>query len=190
MPAYVWSLVGLLLDVGGVLLLSVEAIKLENLRNLRERLLIPLHEWSKPAQVKVVGPGDPDYDQASTGNADFAWWLFTHAGSGALTLSLIGLGLRAELPSAPAAVVGIWVTLHLIAKVVIVGVSLLITPLVLITVGEGWHYLIIWITGRFIALANFVDQRTPDGTIGIIGVTLAMLGFLLQFVGTWMGRPT
>ena|SRR4028119_1406677 len=189
MPAYVWSLVGLLLDVIGVLLLSVEAIKLENLRNIRERLLIPLHEWSKPEQVQFVGPGDPGYENASTGNWHFLWWFITHAGSGALTLYLIGLALSANLPGAIAAIDVSWAGLHSLAKVVLVGFSLLITLPALIGVGEGWHYLLIWITGRFIAVANFVDRRTPDGTIGIIGVILAMLGFLLQFVGTWLGRP-
>jgi hypothetical protein len=190
MPAYVWSLIGLLLDVVGVLLLSVEAIKLDNLRKICERLLIPLHEWSKPEQVQIVGPGDPGYEYASAGNWHFAWWLITHAGSGALTFFLIGVAFSANLAAATAGIATAWTDLHLVAKIVLGGFSFLITPLILMGIGEGWHYLFISITGRFIAVANFVDRRTPDGTIGMIGVALAMLGFILQFVGTWLGRPT
>jgi hypothetical protein len=42
MEPYWWSVIGLLLDIVGAFLLAVEAIKLENLRVVRDRVLRPL----------------------------------------------------------------------------------------------------------------------------------------------------
>jgi len=35
----------------------------------------------------------------------------------------------------------------------------------------------------------WIDRRTPDGTIGIIGFGLLFLGFGGQMLGTWLGAP-
>jgi hypothetical protein len=40
-----------------------------------------------------------------------------------------------------------------------------------------------------IRFLEFIDRRTPDGVVGIIGFALLFLGFLGQFSATWLGRP-
>jgi hypothetical protein len=37
--------------------------------------------------------------------------------------------------------------------------------------------------------ADFIQERTGDGTVGIIGFMLLFVGFVLQMVGTYAGAP-
>jgi hypothetical protein len=189
MQPYQCSLVGLLLDIVGVLLLSVEAIKLENIRKLRTRFLLPFHDWVKPATIEFVDHSDSNNPKTAARDYGCACWLFTHAGSGAVTVGMLGIVLRHMLPRASVTMLDWFATIRTGWKVAVIAMLVILLPNVLIYVGEFWHYSVIWLTGGFVAAAQFVDRKTPDGTIGLIGVALALLGFVLQFVGTWLSRP-
>jgi len=189
MQAYQCSLIGLALDIVGVLLLSVEAIKLDNIRKLRTSFLLPFHDWVKPAKVRFVDSDGSEDTTSSTPDYGCLWWLFTHAGSGAVTVGLLGQFVRHKFPQASAIILQWFDVLATGWKVAIAMLLVILLPSLLIYVGEFWHYSLIWLTGGFISAADFVDRRTPDGTIGLIGVVLALLGFVLQFVGTWVSGP-
>ncbi len=36
---------------------------------------------------------------------------------------------------------------------------------------------------------DFIDARTPDGTAGILGFVLLLIGFAFQMYGAYSGRP-
>jgi hypothetical protein len=193
MPPYVVSLIGLLLDIIGVALLSVEAIKLENLRKLRDRFLKPMHEYAKPMAVTLTdAPNEPPNPKLRYRRTMFdgcVWWALTHTGTGALTLWLVWVGVRSHIPGLLPWVVGQWQITGTFGRWTagLIGAWLLF---VLATgIGEGYHYTTIWLTKRLVDVADFIDARTPDGTIGVIGFVTVAVGFLLQFVGTWLGRP-
>jgi len=189
MQPHQWSLIGLLLDIVGLLLLSVEAIKLDNIRKLRTRFLLPFHAWVKPATIKFVDHDDSDDSTTTARDYGCAWWLFTHAGSGAVTVGVVGLLLRRMSPRASVTMLEWFAALGAGWKVAVIALLVILLPNLLIYVGEFWHYSVIWLTGGFVAAAEFVDRKTPDGTIGLIGVALALLGFIFQFIGTWVSRP-
>jgi hypothetical protein len=189
---YVWSLTGLVVDIIGVSLLSVEAIKLENLRKLRDHFLKPLHEYSKPLAITFTEDGalpDPELRHRATWFDGMFWWLLTHAGSGALTLWLIGMRLSARVAPAFAWIAAHWHTTGLLGRVLSMWIGGVLLLFAATWIGEGYHYSIIWLTRRLVDVADFIDRRTPDGTIGLVGFFIVVVGFILQFLGTWLGRP-
>lgn len=70
----------------------------------------------------------------------------------------------------------------------VIGAGLLF--LLAMAVGEACHYATLWLTKKFVDVANVIDARTPDGTTGVVGFAIVTLGFLLQFIATWLGRPS
>jgi hypothetical protein len=58
----------------------------------------------------------------------------------------------------------------------------------------------LWMLGELVHMAatkaiklstmfvDFIDAHTPDGTVGMIGFLLLLIGFILQMCGTYMGR--
>jgi hypothetical protein len=189
MRSYVLNLVGLVVEILGVALLSVEAIKLENLRKLRDLYLKPLHERTKPLAIMFTDDGAPADArlryQRTTLDGCF-WWGMTHTGSGAVSLVVLWMVLRPYLPD-PVWFINHWYRWSWVARSVFFGFWVVFVTAT--GIGEGYHHSSIWLTGKFVDLSDYIDARTPDGTIGLIGFFIVVVGFVFQFIGTWLGRP-
>jgi hypothetical protein len=63
----------------------------------------------------------------------------------------------------------------------------LLTPpsIIFMIVGELLHIFLATVDKIVLSSLNFIERKTPDGTIGILGFMLATLGFIMQFYGTW-----
>ena len=58
MQAYHVSMLGLVFDIAGSFLVAVEAIKLENLRALRDRILSRLQDYTRSPGITIVDEND------------------------------------------------------------------------------------------------------------------------------------
>ncbi len=56
------------------------------------------------------------------------------------------------------------------------------------SIGELVHHLLKQIVEILIKLLNFIDSQTPNGTIGVLGFLLLVIGFALQIAGAYFGR--
>jgi hypothetical protein len=169
----------------------VEAIKLENVRKLRDRILKPMEEYAKPLGFPLTGDAmpDPKVRYTRTRLDGCVWWAFTHTGTGALTLWLVGAMARGWFPGALPWLVAQWQDTGVVGRSVGSVVGAWVVFFVSTMIGEGYHHGVVWLTRRVVDVADFIDSRTPDGTIGLIGFFVVVVGFILQFVGTWLARP-
>lgn len=191
MQPYQWSLAGLVVDIVGAFFLSVEAIKLENLAKIRDHVLLPLHANLRPVPITVLEDGSwlMATKSKSFGMAMLIW-TFWHFLGGAL---LVGVVLWAIHGTFHFDLLGwAWALRDLLApwaRLPITALSCLFA-FVLTTsfpgevAHKGTEQLSLWLLNAF----YWIDRRTPDGTIGIIGFCLLSLGFLGQVIGTWLGR--
>lgn len=233
-PAHI-SLLGLIADIIGVFLLSVEAIKLDNFRKLREKVMQPLDHnisYSSP-KFKMIfakdflrqmksphsGPIKIKKEEANAFLEVFNHFYLTHYIGGFIATIAIVFMIHLFF-------VDINVFIHskfglslnylhyLIAFVVLLLIVLvnriltnyyayrfaatplplnmfaiitLLTPpsIVFMVVGELFHMLIALMDKLILSFLNYLERKTPDGTIGIIGFLMASIGFVLQFYGTW-----
>jgi hypothetical protein len=225
MAAYQLTLVGLILDIVGVFLLAVEAIKLPNLQRLRDKVFIPLHHSVLPATLEaprsvrknrrwrhnpewiVIEP----HEQRSFVKMFKHFYLSHYLGGmlGTLLIVLIlqmcGLNIWALFSTRD---IAIFIAVHIVVALVnsymlglvaamfpmtmipffIAAILMLYPPsLVFMAIGEVMHVGSIKTSRGIISFLNFIDRTTPDGTIGIIGFLFVLIGFILQFIGTWAG---
>ena len=180
MKSYYWSMCGLSLDIVGAFFLSVEAIKIDNIRLLRDRYLRPVSE-------KLVGPimipGEEGSDIAFTIKARAAYVYFfdlLHVLAGVL---VVGGASYPFWPSIADFLSGVPLPL------LIVGAIILVIPLIILLwgLGELVHQSLRGLIWSAIALCDQIDRKTPNGTIGILGFVLVFIGFVGQMLGTWFG---
>ena len=213
-----WAvLAGHAIEVLGVFLLSVEAIKLENFCRLRDKLLLPLSHNLKFTMKNFLGREEGDkiiWSQSDL--AEFRTvlrrWVVFHLGAGWLALSS-GLLLAVRVSDGAMGFVhrlfikagafplvlvllgAILVTLLLLLFTVESSTNIpppltmfflsfmtILNPLLLagMVLGEASHLTIDWLLKGTLRALRFIDARTPDGTIGILGFALVLLGTLLQ----------
>lgn len=55
--------------------------------------------------------------------------------------------------------------------------------------GELAHVTLVYGLRRLIALLDFIEEKYASGTVGVIGFALLFVGFMLQAVGAFLGRP-
>jgi len=194
MYGYYVSMTGLMLDLAGATFLSVEAIKLQNLAKLRDRLLIPFHQRTLPIPIEFV---DAEEFESLPHSQRFSFWrgmplwLFTHFSMGLIIvvpalfavdrvfgvhMVEMGLGLVGVLPT--------W------AKALLYSLGGLYL-LIFIAAGPGEliHKALQRVSLGAVSAMFWIDRRTPDGAIGIIGFGLLVLGFGGQILGTWLSAP-
>lgn len=119
-------------------------------------------------------------------------WFFWHFTGGALLTALVlhllqvatGFDLIAYLWAARIYVPA------LVRLPVTIVLALWFAGLVAAGPGEAMHKAVIWLSALAVNFLFWIDRRTPDGTIGILGFSLLLLGFAGQLLGTWLGRPT
>ena len=196
MNAYQYTVVGLILDIIGAFLVSVEAIKLENLRRFRDRFLRPMHSSILPKKVTFVDDETPLYDQQPLPGDEVEFseglrrWFLSHTLAGVLAVSLAYL-LLGHHAQRMVDFLLLWAAsrsaLSLIALVLPAAV---IAFLLILGVGEAVHFALIHLSRLPIAVLDVIDRNTPNGTIGIVGFSLLFFGFLLQIVGASLGHNT
>jgi hypothetical protein len=182
---YLWSVAGLIFDICGAFLLAVEAIKLENLRKLKDRYLrnLLISTTSRPWYDPTV-----KYDFEELRRREFGGRLrlftFLHYVPGPVllaTVELVGLAYGIN----PALGVATWIWHRsIIWRVVTIVISCWLLLLIFMGLGEMLHSLFTWTVSSAIKGLEAIDRNTPTGTIGILGFILLFLGFLGQLTGT------
>jgi hypothetical protein len=188
-----WSVCGLTSDIIGASLLAVEAIKLENIRKLAERIRLQVEV---PLKSPLFEPTDPNSDiwkipgselQAmGFGHRD---WLYTaaHVVCGWVGLAIVDLLIGTVTGHNFAALSNSWILSRP------VWLTLILYALVLWIVGYG----IAWLVGEvllhrviegsvrtILRLLGYIDRKTPTGTVGIIGFIFMFFGFVGQLMAT------
>lgn len=193
-PQY-WTILGLCADIVGAFCVSVEAIRLENLKRLRERVFLPVHRSVLPIKIVFVDDETPLLDQKPLANDEvefgraIALFLLTHTATGIVGLLILFRAFRLLDIDLVGPVVHWWLMRGLAAKILLLAAGIPVLSLVLLAIGEGGHQLAIFLTLAPVTILEAIERRTPNGTIGIIGFLLLLLGFVLQIVGTSLGIP-
>lgn len=184
-------MLGLSLDMVGAFFVAVEAIKLENLRALRDHVLKRAHGYTLSPRIVFVGrePSegeDPEEDRPWERHAG----LFTalHYLGGILLLVVLNFIVAGGITRVVVNV-GHWIlskrwyviVLAAVVSIFYVGV------LGLWMLGEAIHVVLTSATKSAVRVLDFVDARTPDGTVGILGFLLLFAGFVFQFYGAYLG---
>ena len=184
MKPFHWAILGLSLDIVGAFLLSIEAIKLHNLRKLRKRFLLPIHRATLSPKIKWVK------DEPTTESSWTFEVLYT-AGHYIAGIAVIG---------AANFVTGGWVVSRgydfatwVLEKPWYVGVLFALAVLIfgviftLWMLGELVHMSLTWAAKNAVLFFVFIDRKTPTGTIGIIGFALLFVGFVFQGISAYLG---
>ena len=211
-PAF-FTVLGLGLDIVGVFLLSVEAIKLENLRALRDKVIGRAHSAILSPILKSAFKDDLEEERA---RRSVVRWYFSHLTAGAA----LALAVVLTFPEERRISESWWVSgtgwpaitfwLVIAAAIFLISVlwplsilrlrwkdarmqfgllvwmSMFPPTLIFMLLGEALHQTALWVLRATIAVLSKIDHLTPTGTIGILGFFLTIVGFLLQIVGTLM----
>jgi hypothetical protein len=186
MKPYHWTIFGLLLDIIGAFLVSVEAIKLDNLRAFRTKILSPIHTVTLSPKIKFVEDG-------MVSSASSRFMLFyngLHYLAGFLLLVGVNYILNGRLLNWSWSIIN-WLSGKSWYVIALVGLLILIFLVFGIVaglwmLGELLHMAITQLTRLPLVALDFIDARTPNGTIGIIGFVLLFLGFLLQMWSAYL----
>jgi hypothetical protein len=191
MEPHQFTMLGLVLDIIGAFFVAVEAIKLENLRTLRERVFRNAYRYTLSPRIRFVdnetepGPVD-DVERPSERYAGLFMGL--HYVAGLVVLLFINHLLDGRLIAwLSQAAVWLW------TRPLYLGLPFLLLALFLGAVvglwglGELVHMLMTGTTKSSIRFLEFVEARTPDGTVGVLGFLLLVAGFGFQFYGTYLG---
>jgi hypothetical protein len=182
MRPYHLAMAGLILELLGGFLVSVEAIKLQNLRKLRDRLFSPLHDFTVSPSVHWVPGAAPPPSKTWKDRHPFVWFFATHFLGGALGVVICVTALESAGIDARSFIIS-WLPRS------VPGVTAAALPIALgvLAVGEAAHFLSICLSNVPIRLLDAIERKTPEGTIGILGFVALAAGFLLQFYATWAG---
>ncbi len=196
MHAYQYTVAGLMLDIIGAFLVSVEAIRLENLRRLRDRFLRPLHSSILPKKLTIVDDETPLYDQQPLPSDEVEFseglrrWFLSHTLAGVLGVSLAYL-LFGHHAQRVVDFLLLWAASCTALSLIALALpAALIAFFLILAVGEAVHYALIHASRLPIAVLDVIDRNTPNGTIGIVGFAFLFFGFLLQMVGASVGHNT
>jgi hypothetical protein len=185
MKAYQLTMMGLTFDILGAFLVSVEAIKTHNLRTLSDKIFRPVHDHTLSPKLHFV---DDDVAIDWRTNTYLGIYIGLHYVAGLLVLVaadyLVQGRIRGGLTT-----IGVWVieqpwyiTVFLVLLVVLFGIVLGLWLL-----GEMVHVTLTYLTKLLVRAIEFIEARTPDGTVGILGFLLLLIGFMLQLIGTYKG---
>lgn len=189
-------MLGLALDIIGAFLVAVEAIKLKNLRALREKFFEPTYRHTLSPRIRFVDSErvvTPAQETESRPSEHYPPGLFQglHFVAGFLVVAFVNhlLGGRLVAWVTRAAVWTVDRPLYITVPVVILAMVFGVVYGVggLWMLGELVHMLITGATKLPIRLLELVEARTPDGTVGILGFFFLLVGFGLQFYGVYLG---
>lgn len=182
------TVAGLMFDIAGAFFLGVEAIRIKNISFFKEYILKRLYSHSLSPRLFFRGDIKHNISVAQLGPRLSETWpsgLFQglHYIAGFLLLvfsNYLSNGYVLEL--------FIWfldwfLNLHLVI-IIVFGILLLIVFVAAIWgLGEIIHVLITKCFLGSIKFVEFIEAKTPKGTVGVIGFLLLLIGFSLQAVG-------
>ncbi len=197
MESYHFTMIGLVLDIIGAFFVAVEAIKLENLRVLRERVFRSAYRYTLSPRIRRIRVVDEEteatppeaWEDGEIPSERYAGLFITlHYVAGFFVLVLANQLFDGRLV-AWLSQAGIW----LWEKPLYFSIPLVLFALLfgggigLWGLGELVHMLITGTIKLPIRVLEFVEARTPDGTVGVLGFLLLVAGFSLQLFGTYLG---
>lgn len=182
---------GLALDMAGAFLLGVEAIRLDNIQELKVRVLTKLHSHAQSPRLYFEGDEEHNRQVAALGSRLSETWppgLFMglHWIAGAIVLGV----LFSEWPRLVDLYVGYWVWvvgLRLYFSIPLGAWSAGVSLGLMWSVGEIVHVFVEKILSGSLWLVDFVLKKTATGTSGVIGIVTLILGFACQALGALLG---
>ncbi len=181
---YLLSMLGLALDIVGAFLLAAEAIKIRNLVALRTRYLQRAHTAALSPKLVYTG-SNVHYNVTKRYLRVFN---ALHYLAGFAVLYLLDAMFQGQLLQWLSqathwllAKQWYWIALGTVIAVIYGGYF------GVWAVGECVHVTLTWSLKSCIKCLEFIEHRTPDGTVGILGFILLFLGFALQMIGTYLG---
>lgn len=188
---YHLSIIGLLTDIVGAFLVSVEAIKIHNVKYLCDNVLRRIHHQTLSPSIIIEGEEPPSPFIANWASRHVALFMSLHYLAGALVLALMDLLSGGMLRG-----FAVWAVENvLMLKWYWIGLIALATTFFggvvgLWALGEIVHVSIVSLLKKLISALELIQQRYADGTVGILGFALLFTGFVLQAVAAYVGRPT
>jgi hypothetical protein len=206
-PQYI-TMAGLVFDIVGGFLVAVEAIKIENLRTMRDRVLKRTNSYILGPRIirstNLVFPGEhtEELDKENLQKTlheeplpviGCLPLLTLHVLVGLVFLFLLYLLIKtltndlifnvflsrvAEINAIPKALM---LPINIISGLLMLGLSG--------AIGSGFFSAFSQLLQGVMKTIDFIEAKTPNGTIGIIGFTFLSLGFLFQFVATYLTIP-
>ena len=176
-------MLGLLLDIIGAFLVSVEAIKLDNLRALRSKILAPIHSATLSPKIEFV----QDRMVSSVSGRFMLFYNALHYLAGVLLLVVVNYLSRGWLLDFAWSII-YWLSGKSWYVILLFSLLFLVVGILagLWMLGELIHVTITKVTRLSLVTLDLIDARTPNGTIGIIGFVLLFLGFFLQMLSAYL----
>lgn len=172
------------MEVLGALFLAVEAIKLHNVRFLRDRVLKMNLRRLNPEITFVDGNADNDKGKTDELRLYAFLIFFVILGMAISCGVLYGLGVELEdawktfsriVPGSQ------WVDVILAVPVALVGL------IISIVIGLSAYTIVVLSIRTGIAALDFIEQHTSSGVIGIIGFLFFLIGAALKSYLDWQG---
>lgn len=192
MQAHHYTMLGLEFDIVGAFLVAVEAIKLENVRRLRDGFFKRLHRYTLSPRLAFRSADDPPAvvkaDDEVPSERYVGLFIGLHYVAGLLVLiavdAVAGGRLSRWLREALT-----WTMEQPWYVAIAVGLLALVFGIFLGLwgLGEIVHMGLGGALRGAVNLLDFIDVRTPDGTVGIAGFVLLAIGFGLQIYGAYLG---
>jgi hypothetical protein len=188
-------MIGLIFDVVGAFFVAVEAIKLDNFRRFREIVLEKAHRYMLSPRIILVDKkgnefnkldGDPLPSERIPG-----LFMALHNIAGFIVLVILNAFLDGIIFERFISYC-FWFINKPWYIMIIVFVVFVIFGLAagLWVIGELVHVLLENTITISIKLFNVIEEKTPTGTIGIMGFIFLMAGFSLQFYGAYLSGIT
>lgn len=172
------------LEVLGAFLLAVEAIKLHNLRFMREKVLKVAALKVNPVIRFVDAKSDEGKKQAGETwiNILIAFFMLLGVSITYGVLRFLGLGLRDAWAAFSGFVPGsLWV--DVVAALPAGFVALLVASVV----GSGAYTLVVLLLDAMIAVLDFIERHTATGVVGIVGFLFFLTGAAVKAYLDWKG---
>ncbi len=189
-----FSMIGLVLDVVGALLVAVEAIKIENFRAFRDRILKKMHSYTLSPRIVFVDKngnrGIVNPDEVRPAESFAGLFMALHFVAGFLVVVAANSVLDGLLYAYFLNAVGWFLDLRWYWQVpVLLFTSTFGVSLVFWGLGEVVHVTLSSALTHSMKAIDLIEANTPTGTVGILGFVLLALGFLFQFIGTYLSLP-
>jgi hypothetical protein len=183
-------MLGLTFDMVGAFMVSVEAIRLENLRLLRDRFLKLIERYTISPRITFIADKGGFIDSPSVPADGYPGvFMGLHYVAGLAFVVLLNLVLGGRLSR-----------IFIVSVVWAFGRPWYVAALLCILFTLGGIVAGLWALGELVHMAltkiiefsmrsvDFIDANTPNGTVGVIGFVLLLVGFALQMCGAYLGR--
>ena len=178
-----------LLELLSVLLLAVEAIKINNFRNLRDHIITPFYRKINPEIVMVDDDDDDTVEpQVTTTLRERilkwltpSWFVYLHLGCVILGVLTLFVFMGIFYPYSRLIDVGKFLFEKIApGKQGFLFADLFFLYLVAQGVGMFMWMLVCKFFDMTLSFINFIEGKTPSGTVGVLGFFLFSIAFFLK----------